>query len=430
MQLVKGFGVINRFIRNTPGVTSIIGELSTWSMTYSKEKGEYENVDIPGYSLITFKSIDSANGNNIALSSVNTTSIISLIKSIVDYCSANIRPYNVTDFRQSVIAENSTFISSFSFGDFADNGTVALPDWIEFTNSANTINCKIWLSDEAFKAQYDEYSIKVIPPLTNLNAFFGSYTNAVNAINNRSPSTLSNLIQTAKGNNPETYLRLLEFDFVNALDNTVKSSSTWSIIIYGIAGDNIDAIKDAIITYLLNNSTHTEEEWSVIFPDIFARTEFILVPRWDLIAIPNLTDLSSLYSSIVGLNASLNFIINFIDFYSDPYVRVNSSAMFHIYKSIAIIVVNGLQNSLDKKNIKDVFPDYIPIPNTSIDFNRMQLKTQQWSVAIEEMLIIAEDPDFYSRLTNKYRIVTRNNKTFISLYIDDIHYLVATKSNF
>lgn len=430
MKIIKGFVTIGQYVNNVPGSLSPIGELSTWSTTYSKEKGEYQNTAVPGYKLVTFRCADSVTGVETVVTEAEVNQIIAVVRDCVAYAFSHLRPYDSADFRNTVLANHYETISDFGISTFVDSGSIALPEWISWNGvGVDGTSVKIWLSDQAFKDQYDEYSITVIPPLDDLNSFFNSFSVAGNLLNARSVATLGDLIQDTKGTNPETYMRILNFDFVNKFNPEQKMSTNWAMLIYGKVGDNIDAIKDAIVEYVLFHSTHTRTEWEEVLPDLFKRTEFVMLPRWDKVAIPNLTELSSLYQSMLDPVECIAFAKANIPFYTNDFINNNVLIFPYDYKAITIVSVNGMTNVNEKRTLSGIFPDYIPINTSSPDFNRMQLKTQAWVLFFERLLITAETATRYSSIPPTQRRIIRNDALFISAVYDNVNYLVAARIN-
>lgn len=430
MNLIKGFVSINQYISNVAGIVSPLGELSTWSMTYSKERGEYKSNTVPGYSLITFKSVNDVTGIPVVVVDSQTTQILQLVAACVNYAIVNIRPYDSTDFRNTILANFATRISFLNFGNFVDNGSLALPAWISWRSvEHNNNSVKIWLSDQAFADQYDDYEIKVIPPIDTLDNFFGTFNIVSNTLDNRDLNDLSDKIATVKGNHPETYLRIHNFDFVNAVNPTQTHKSDWAVVVYGKAGDNIDAIKDAITDFILTNSTHTVQQWTLIFPDLFRRTEFVFLPRWDLVSIPNLSTQAVLYSSIVDPAECIEFAKNNISFYDDVHIADNVKLLPYDYKAISLICINGDGNIDGKKDITNIIPDYIPVPSTSTDFNRMQTSTKNWILTVDDLLILAETANENTSMPANIRKIVRDNVLFITTLHNGVNYLIAAKSN-
>jgi hypothetical protein len=429
MITLKGFVTISQYIDNTPNATSPLGELSTWSMTYTKERGEYSIASIPGYKLVTFKSVNESNAK-VSVPDTQVEQILQVVQECINYASGHIRPYNPTDFRNSLLGTFFERIGNVEIGAFVDNGSIALPEYIAWTSTEYDNNIiKIWLADEAFANQYDEYEINVVPPITPLDNCFGFYNQAVADIQARTTSDLTNGIQVIKDNHPETYLRLMDFDYVNQNNPAQRTKTTWAILIYGRAGDQIDIIRDAMVQFILTHSTYSRLEWSMIYPDIFKRTEFIILPRWDKIAIPNLQVSAALYSSILNPVECVEFALASIDFYPIAWVNDNVSILPFDYKALTLLAINGVDNVIQNSSLTKIFPDYIPVSSTSLDFNRMTVKTREWVLLLEQLLIAAETATQYSSIPSNLRRIERQGIMFISIVYENVNYMVAARNN-
>lgn len=430
MEIIKGFVTIESLVDNTPGNVAILGQLSSWSRTYSREKGEYQNSDVPGYQLTSFKSVDTTANTPVVVDDTQAKEILSIVRECYSYATSHIRPYNSLDFKNEILVAFFQRIANFDFGNFIDNGALALPEWISWTSTEYGNNqIKVWLSDESFKSQYDEYTIQVIPPLDDLNHFFFAYGLVLQELQSETLPMFMDKIQTTKSVHPETYTRILTFDFFNTLNVAQKYTTNWGVLIYGQQGDNIDSIKDAITEYILANSTHTRAEWETILPDLFKRTEFVILPRWDKIAVPNQTSLSSLYQSMQDPNECVTFAKNAVSFYDSAFIQNNLTVFPYDYKELMLLAINGDTNIAEAATLVGLFPDYIPEPSTSIDFSRMTINTQNWVLFLQQLLMVAEITTIYTTVPNYMRKLTRDGNVYITAIYNNINYLVAARSN-
>ena len=430
MRVLKGFVTIQALLSNVPGTISAIGELSTWSATYTKERGEYTNPDIDGYRLISARSQDDTLGEvEVDQSLVNQT--IEVVKAAFAYAVSHLRPYVSEDYKDTLLADFNGRVTNINFGPYVDNGTLALPEWLSWESLEHPDNfVKVWLSDAAFADQYDEYQMTVVPPLDNLDDFFLPPGTVKTLIEARSMTRMMELVQEAKENNPETYIRTYSFNYVSSVIGSTSIPTYWNVLIYGVAGDNVDAIKDALIDYVLANSTHTRTEWEAILPDLFKRTEFIVLPRWDLYSIPNMAIQAGLYSSMTDPVEAIEFAQREASFYTASHVQQNLTVIPYPYKAITVYIVNGITNVAGKEKITELFGDYIPVPSTSLDFNRMQDTTRQWSMLISEMLIVAEKMTAFTSVPKTMRKIQRSGKLYLAAMFDNVNYLMSAKSNF
>lgn len=411
---------------NVPGVVADFGEISTWSLTYTKERGEYHDPNVPGYRLVSARSFDTELGEIEAPQTLINETIDMALKTI-QYVTQSLRPYDVEDFRNTLLALFYARAYNINIGPFYNGDTLALPEWISWvsTEHDNTF-VRIWFTDKAFADQFDEYQTTIIPPLDNLDDFFllpGEVKTRLEAV---SFTDLMNKVQDAKDYHPETYIRSLSFDYIPP-NGSEPIPTRWTILIYGIAGDNIDSIKDAFIDYVLANSTHSRTEWERIMPNLFKRTEFILLPRWDKYSIPNLFIEEGLYSSLSDPLEVIAFCKYNVPYYTEIHVERNITILPHDYKAITICIVNGNANVEGKEKFNLLFKDYIPVPSTSLDFNRMSPSTREWLLTLQEMLVLAETMDQFTSLPRKFRRIFRENQLYISVVIDNVHYLMLSK---
>lgn len=428
MDFVKGFMVIESYENNTPGAIAPLGELSTWCRTYAKDKREYVS-ETDGFKFICFSSINTDNGETVTVNPNYVTDAIKIVQKAAAYAASHIRPYNPDDFKNHLVTEFYQSISNIEIGRLIDNGIIALPEWISFVNKQTNGVVKFWLADESFADQYDEWKIEVIPPVDNVDIFFSPFGTVVDELNKRTTSDLGNLIEEAKGRFPETYLKFMPYRFYNVHNKAQFVDTNWSVIIYGKAGNDIDVIKDAIVEYVLSHSTHTREQWEAIFPDLFKRTEFVILPLWHKIAIEDLQVASGLYRSMVNPVECIELAKSVVDYYPSDFVEDNTTVFAFDYKAITLVSVNGYANADHAKSIIDVFPDYLPINSALTDFNRMKIKTRDWIVLLERMLIEAERADQFSTMPMSMRKKVRNGKLYISALYQNINFLVAVKSN-
>jgi hypothetical protein len=94
-----------------------------------------------------------------------------------------------------------------------------------------------------------------------------------------------------------------------------------------------------------------------------------------------------------------------------------------------LVCVNGESNIDGKKELTDIIPDYIPVPSTSTDFNRMQIATRDWILAMDNLLLLAETANENTSMPANIRRIIRNDVLFITTLHDGVNYLVAARIN-
>lgn len=430
MYILKGFASHAALTNNTPGIVAKIGELSTKALTYSREKGTFTHADKPNLTLTSFIS---ANDNTIIQV---PTLFEDHVLDVINYLYTKILNSNgmlsADLLLEAVSVDYANVITDFSCGNMVTDNQLMAPEYVSWKcllNGADSNMIKIWFCNESFLNQYDDYEIVVVPPVAHLNDFFKAGYDVVEMVNAITPADSMLLVQTAKGVSPETIISVQTYTYQDPMSSARKVDVSWYILVYGAAGNNLDAINTAVADFVLKNSTHTRDEWKAIFPDIFRRTEFILFPLWDQYAIPNRTIESGIYSPIVNFKRIMDLVKPYLPNYPANHVDANISVLSHPYKSLQVAVVAGPENKNNWFNIRDLYKDYIDVSSTSIDYNRMSKATRDWADAIYELILVAETMTMFTTMpVGMYRI-QRDGVVFAAKSFNGVNFMVVSKGN-
>jgi len=415
----------------TPDITSRLGEISTWSLTYSKDPTEYFNTGISGYRLICLKSYNTEDDQRIVVPNNVIAQVLNMVQTCYNFCYEHIEPYDPLVLQQTLRTSFEGVASNVVVGPILVSESISMPQWISWENTlSGDWTIKIWLADEAFQEQYDEYDITVVPPIPgNLDAFFGTTESIKTMMSNFSFPSFMDRIQIEKQKTPESFTRVLTYNFIPPETTELPIQTNWGLLIYGVLGDNQDAMRQAIVDYTIQNSTHTIEQWAVIMPDLFKRTEFVIVPRWDLYAIENLSIEAGLYSCAVDPLETIEYVKSKIGFYSAGHIQTNLTIAPHFHKYLALCIINGPDNQTGKAKFKDILKDYTFAPTNSLDYNRMTVYTREWINILTNMLVIAENMDALTTIPTYMRKIRRDNKLYVSTIYDNVNYIVYAKNN-
>ena len=431
MKLIQGFVSKNSFIDNSHNAISEFFELSPFALTYSRTQGDYQHADYPGDVLHTFKCVDVQSGELYTITPEQVKEILATINSVFAYTNQYTAPFNRLDFVNFVQAAMNDSIRNLDLGQFYSGAKNTIPEWASWESlSSPDTKIKVWLRNSAFEAQYSDYEIIIAPPIDQLDNFFGSYAAQVAVIKAITLSQTMDALMELRQELPETYSRIFEFDYVNPNNTTQRTSVRWGVLIYGKNGDNIDSIKDAIVNFVLMHSTKKMAEWETIFPELFMRTEFLFMPRWDKIAIPNLTDLGALYSNMNNPNEVIVKSIAFWNDINSSWIENNLNILPFDYKCLSVVALNGVTNRTGLTKLNEIFPDYLPMGTMALDFNRMSINTRNWVIKMVELLKVAETVTEESSIANPMRRVYRNDKLYVCVMYNDINFLVAARKNF
>jgi hypothetical protein len=362
--------------------------------------------------------------------------VLDIIKGVYDYIFAHPGTIFADELQDHLLLTFGDTGENFICGPIvSDTTSHSAPEWVQWSNK--TISglggnqLKVWFNDTAFQAQYDDFEIVVVPPLVGLNNFFKTPVEVKAALAAETPVTTMNRVQTAKAGYPETVIRAESFDWINPFDAADKVSTSWHVLIYGEAGNNPDAISDALVAYALANSGYTRPQWVNIMPDMFRRTEFVLVPMWDQYAIGNYVVESGIYSPVVNLKRAIALIKSVInDTVNYPLAHIDDhlQLMAHPYKSLQILSVGNPLNRDSLTELTDVYPDILAISTTSIDFNRMEVATKNFLTALGEMIPAAEELTLYTSAPAGMSKSVRAGKLYLVKRVNNIDYLLLAKS--
>lgn len=428
---ILGFMNIAQLVDNNPAQLSELGELSTWSMTYSKTHGYYTSDITPGYLLTTFSVKDTVTETDQPLVLAEYQLILRIAQSCIAYASMHTAPLDPVDFHASIQAEYFNEITDLEFGDLVSASNTTLPAWMAFnTKTGDKNENRVWFADASFQLEYPEYDITVVSPLPDRNDYLKPWATAVALLDQRGMTVLTEEMQAEKKLHPETYVRMFEFDFVNRTNPTQKKKTYWYVLVYGEAGNNDDAIKDAIIEDLVSSTGQPEDVWEPIFPELFKRTETVILPRWDQISVPNMSTLTGLYSSYMGLEDNIVYAQDKIEFYPDDWIRANSMSWPVTYKALSVVSIDGMNNIEGKEKLRLLYPDYIPVPTTDPDFQRMSEATKAWVHFLLRLVIAAEKVTATSGLPQGIRRLKRGNIWYVVGTHTGVNYLVSQRRNF
>lgn len=432
MYELKAFATISALVDNTIGVVAPVGELSPIARTYSREKEYYNSAAAPGQGLVVFSS--KTDGEVTQTDSVLASTLLSVNKWIYDTAASGGFTTNTESFRAKFILQYSESYTLEGIGAMIGAGNnVNMPGYIDIREAADDdIRYRIWYSSAVFEQQYDEYQIEVIPPVVELDVFFDGNLAVKAALAAQTLDLTMIRVEEAKDGFPETYLRSEMFEWWDPANISNRIPTFWSVLVYGIAGNNIDAIKEAIKDYILDNSTHSKEEWAEIFPEIFTATEFVIVPMWGQYSIPNRVLTSGLGSSITNIKLGTEQLLRLVkgDGYTEEHIATNGEVMGTSHKAYNAVVVGGPQNRDGIVQLYMRYPDYINVRSTELDFMRMSPETRRFVLALEDMLKVAEDMAPDTSIPVKYSRMVRDGVLYLVSTVDKFQFLVTSKYSY
>lgn len=434
MYAFKGFAAHAVFQDNAPGEISTIGEISKHALTYSRESGQYVINAAPGLTLISF--LSSLDGTKQVAPPALAEQVLLISKFVYDRTFNNSGEQFGDELYTDLVDAYSGNATEFAMGQMVNDSTYWMPEWLSWratnlTGVASDNTVRIWFSDASFRLQYDEYEITVVPPTDNLDDFFKTPAEVDAMLKSLTQSQVMARMQQYKGSAPETVLRSEAYDYIDPFNPVShRVPSNWGLLIYGEAGNNVDAISDTLVNYILANSTHSRADWVKILPDLFKRTEVIIVPRWDVEAIPARESMVGIFSPIAKLTSSLASLKAFVPDYPEAHINSHAETVPNPFRSMHWLVVGGPDNRDNKFKFTDWFPDYVNVSSQSLDFNRMSVSTKKFMIMMESLLLIADAAKEFTSLPQGTTRVKRNGKLYVVRNFENVNYLVAVRNNF
>lgn len=436
MYSLKGFIAISALEDNAVGNVAPLGELSTKGRTYTREIGKYTDEGLyPGLSLVAFTSKFTDTGS-VKAPDVFVNNTLAIANWAYQEALAGRTSDSESEFISALNNEFAAEAEGVSAGPMVYDGSLWLPEFLTFTlrqtvAGVDTDNeVRVWFADEAFRNQYDEFEILVVPPIDNLDSFFGNTQDVNPLLQGQDVQSTFDKVTQVTGGDPYTLLRVEEYDWIDPFDSESKLQTNWTVVIYGKAGDNVDFIRQALTEYILANSTHTREEWLEVLPELFRVTEFIIAPLWEQYSIPNQTLQAGIYrpsGRVLNLTAKAR---QACVGYPDSHVEQNVEYVNFIYKSLGLLICGGPENLGGVTRFSQQFSDFILVPTSSADFNRMSPVTQDWVMTLYEGIVEAETALEFTSLPSGYSALVRDGLLYVVFRKDNINYLIVAKSNY
>ncbi|AQT28077.1 putative virion structural protein [Vibrio phage pVa-21] len=427
MYNLKGFIEITAFANNIPKNISPLGELSNMSLSYATEKGYYSKADAPNVELVTFTS--KKDEEKIETPAKYHAHVLEIAQWVFNKSVAGSLNDDPEHFRTLFLAEFQDRIGDAEIGLMETAKNNWMPTYIKWNldDGGEENELRVWFADEAFKAQYDEFEIVVIPPIEPVDTFMKTVEYVKPALDQFNlPDHDVKVAQLAE-ENPYSNRVTREYPWYDREDPDTSLMTNWTVIIYGIAGNNPLVIKEAIAEYILANSVYGREDWVPVFPDIFTSTEFVIVPMWHNRSVPDETVRGQLYSPIVPYDEAGVLAEKYIKYPKAGHVLKYLDISTVHYKSLAFVCSGGIENRDNKYKLKDYFPDYALIASRSADFNRLNKYTTDWIFMLQNAVIAAEEMDEYSYLDVEYARVERDGLFYVGFSYDNVLYMVLSR---
>lgn len=432
MNSIKGFANIAALANNADGQTATFGELSYLSKSYSRHQTNYV---LPStYPAVEFISFSSKNdtGTIATISSAAAAHILAVTSWVYDQHSASTIPSNInkTAFISALTTEFAN-ITNVEINEILNGSpsTKRMPDYIKwrYNDSGTLLEIKVWFSDARFQTQYDDYEILISPPVANINTLDNTPASVGAQIAAITPSAVFTNMNVLMGNFP-TRTIAHPITWVYPTNPAVTITTYWYLALYGPMATDLDNIKNAIRDYISDNSALTV--WQSIYPSLYADNEFVIIPLWNNVAVPETTIDPALFGSMTNVNKLKTVATALIP---QTYAQSTNISTFlnqqlvvasAFYRSLMFMAVGNPTNVNADYSFAAKYPDYMDVDSGSADFARLTQNTQDFIIALNTALSHAKDLTMTSAIPVGYTRVVRNSRVYLAFVYGAFTYMV------
>lgn len=424
MNIVKGFATINSQTNNAPNVVATLGELSGFSRTFAKDPKYYRNNRFPEVGLSVF-SVKDDDGNDLTVNEAQSEHALEIISWAAAEAKAGRFTLESSTFHDAVTADQAQIAAQLEFGDMMGDENVVLPEYMQWSYMG--LIFKIWFSDYHFQIQYDDFEHEVVQPIEHINDFQRPYSE----IHEEIITDSNEMLRRANAVNAKyPYTALVPVD-VEWIDRSTGNSHfiTWLVAVYGPNGNNPVNWEEALRRHILSNSDFNETEWNDVMPELFKPTEFIIIPSWDMLSVPETMAVEGIYNPTLRYRDMIAKALRFTHRYELEHIEEHLTHSAHIYKSLGFLAIGNDGNRDGVYSLEQKFPGYNLLNSTELDFNRIDPHTQEWMKLIHRMLITAEIQVDETILPVGLTRLRRNGVIFTVANYDQVNYLIVTKES-
>lgn len=431
MYQLHGFMVINSLVNNEYQETSVLGELSNYSRSFSREIAQYvDTTNAPGVRLMVFHAY--LDNTPTPLSNELANEVLALGSWLANESLLHRVDGDKNTLSQKLVAEYQGRVKFLEVGKMIHDGKYYLPEYLVFKleSDKRENRYKVWFADDSFQHQYDKFEIDVIPQIPNVDDFHKGQEFVRQILTENTLGVLHERVNVAAARTPYTSIHSYKYDWINPDDPQDRIPTYWTCIIYGETGKNIDIIRGKMIDYVLSHSDYTRDQWEKILPDLFVPTEFYLSPVWTKFATENLQLQGGIHSPTIPYRFVIPWCKRTMHGYDDEHLQTHAAIFNTIFKSIAVIACGHKQNRLAPINFEEAWPQYINVYTTSRDFNRINQRTRKFIMFMNELLLEAERMTPDTEIPQEMTRVKRGEMWYVTKAFENVTYLMPLRYNF
>lgn len=441
MYNLKGFMSMPALADDAPQTIGEFGELSTHLMTFTRDLRNYAITAQPDVELFVFRCVDEME-NRLNPGAAFREQMLAFGQWVYNQIITSAVPpdRNKAAFIQTITAQ-FPMMSNVVIGELVESKKIAgrnCPDYVQFKmlDGSYQYQVTLWFIDSAMRRQYEHFEIFIIPPVPEIDQLINTKINVFNLLAKQTPDLLIQRMQAIIGNNPQTVLHSYPLTWHDPSDFNATLPTSWTVIIYGEAGNDDEAIKEKIKEYIEDNSNY--EKWPEIYPDLYTETEFAFFPMWNKLALDSNALQIGIYSPLVKIRDIRSMAKTYLPsgyqktgMTTDAFLEENLFAGVANYRTISFGTVGNPNNKDRKVNLQDLYPDLnLALGTEDNDFGRMSLTTQEFCTKFHAAMDVAREYDPSEPLDPQYTRMTRRGHYFVAFKFNDFLYVILSKFSY
>ena len=435
MYNLYGFVEIPNFASNSPGTTATVGELSSWGRLFSTEIGQYKNAT---YADVQLVSIDSRRDDALVdVGLTYTDATLHVSQWLYDRSIQGQLGNDVAAIKQALSAQFGASMTILEVGPVvAQSGRYYFPAYISLTltNSGEENTIYLWYSDEYFtsKVPYPRYEMREVLPVTPIDALMGAPEAVTALLKSITPASFLSHANTVAGQKSQSNLWSNEYEWHCLTNSDITQQCPLGVLINGVAGVNIDYIREFLRNRILELSAHSVDDWRIVLPQLFKATEFLIIPLWDRKSLQNQDESTRLYSPTVRMKTSVlkAYTDRYMPEYSAQWLDENLCVTGSTYKNLAFLSCGNPDNYGAKYSFDEQFPEYAVVNTLTPEFSKIPGRTRVFITKLTNLFLVAEEATTTSMVPDGFTRVVRNNVHYITFTYESCQYLCPIREGF
>lgn len=393
--LYSCFCVIKDLVIN--GSTSPLGELSTKSVSYSKEPDFYFKDGKP-VGLVGFRGVSDTSMYE-QVPKTHYEPVIDMMAWLFEQAKGKKTTDSPQGCLQLLKAQYTNGWEWKGVNQMVTNNDIWLPSSINFVYTVGGVahEFKIWFANDFFAVEFPYREIYVVHPIPIADIDYladNNYKQVRDRLAAETTDKVQERVDAVLGGKglyePYTERIVMGFDIYDLINVPQKNMGFWTIIYYGNPNDAEEETYEAIKKCILDHSKYDEAKWSDVIPDLFNPLEFCVVPYWNEQGLINETVAGSTYTPIFTYKGGVDLPTRYGALWGEAQVIESMQVVPHLYKSAKMAFVGKPKNHNNLWHISDVYPDYQLIPSTDSQAGMMSKETTKLIFDLEEMLAAGE----------------------------------------